>query len=62
MATNVYNVPPIRRPKALRLRKNGRTGRPELVRDWGGGITEILTYEEVKAETERQRAGKGLRS
>ena len=57
----MYKVPPIRRPKRLRSRK-GRGGRMEMVIDYGDGLEVVLSHEEVKAEAERQRAGKGLRS
>jgi hypothetical protein len=55
-----YKVPPIRRPKKMRVRKNGRTGRMEMVVDYDG-FEVVLTHEEVKAEAARQRAGRGLR-
>jgi hypothetical protein len=59
---NIYEVPQERRPKRVRVRKNGRTGRPELVMEYDDGVVAVVTHEEMQARAKRARDGKGLRS
>jgi hypothetical protein len=61
-----YPVPPIRRPKRMRVRKYKTEMRgvqhAEFVMEYDDGTIAVVTYEEMQARAKRARDGKGLRS
>ena len=58
---NVYEIPKVRRPKRMRLQKNGKTGRADFVFEYDDGTEAVLTYKELLALAKQMNDGKGLR-